>query len=171
MIGSWASWLLLLFIIFPSCEKGRRRQTLVEPLFQGKFDVRSFYRVLARNDVWSFPSKSIWRTKAPVKVTFFAWSAALGKIFTMDNLRKRHVIMIDRCCMCKRHGNLWIIFFFIVRPPTPYGITSSVALGYLGLCIFELLICSLAGGQWALSECCCVKMVHSCLMWCLWKGT
>jgi hypothetical protein len=39
-----------------------------------------------------------------VKVAFFVWSAALGKILTIDNLRKRHVIVIDRCCMCKRHG-------------------------------------------------------------------
>jgi hypothetical protein len=35
---------------------------------------------------------------------FFAWSAALRKILTLDNLRKRHVIVIDRCCMCKRNG-------------------------------------------------------------------
>jgi hypothetical protein len=30
------------------------------------------------------------------------WSAALGKILTLDNLRKRHVIVINRCCMCKK---------------------------------------------------------------------
>jgi hypothetical protein len=32
---------------------------------------------------------------------FFAWSAALGKILTVDNLRKMHVIIVDRCCLCK----------------------------------------------------------------------
>jgi hypothetical protein len=36
-------------------------------------------------------------------VAFFAWSAALGKILTMDNMRKRHVIMVDKYCMCKRN--------------------------------------------------------------------
>jgi hypothetical protein len=35
---------------------------------------------------------------------FFAWSVVVGKILTIDNLRKRHVIMVDRCCMCKRNG-------------------------------------------------------------------
>jgi hypothetical protein len=35
---------------------------------------------------------------------FFAWSVALGKILTVDNLRKRHVIIVDRCCLCKRNG-------------------------------------------------------------------
>jgi hypothetical protein len=39
-----------------------------------------------------------------VKVVFFAWSAAFRKILTLDNLRHRHVIVINRCCMCKRHG-------------------------------------------------------------------
>jgi hypothetical protein len=28
----------------------------------------------------------------------------LGKVLTLDNLRKRYVIMVDRCCMCKRNG-------------------------------------------------------------------
>ena len=29
----------------------------------------------------------------------FAWSAALGKILTMDNMKKWHLIMVDRCCI------------------------------------------------------------------------
>jgi hypothetical protein len=29
---------------------------------------------------------------------------ALGKILTLDNLRKRQVIVIDRYCMCKKNG-------------------------------------------------------------------
>jgi hypothetical protein len=31
------------------------------------------------------------------------WSEALGKILTMDNLQKQHVIVVDRCCMCKKN--------------------------------------------------------------------
>jgi hypothetical protein len=30
--------------------------------------------------------------------------AALGKIPTMDNLKKSHVAIVDRCCLCKRNG-------------------------------------------------------------------
>jgi hypothetical protein len=73
------------------------------PSHIGKFDVKSFYRVIACKDEAHFPWKSIWWTKVPLKLAFFAWSAALGKILFMDNLRKRHVIMIDKCCMCKRN--------------------------------------------------------------------
>jgi hypothetical protein len=50
----------------------------------------------------------------------------------MDNLKKRHVIVVDKCCICKRNGRLWTIFFFIVRLPAPYGILFSAALGCLG---------------------------------------
>jgi hypothetical protein len=69
-----------------------------------KFDVRSFYKILASKEAISFPWKSIWRTKAPPRVAFFAWLAALGKIFTMDNLRKRHFTVVNRCCLCKSDG-------------------------------------------------------------------
>jgi hypothetical protein len=33
---------------------------------------------------------------------FFGWTSALGKILTLDNLRKMNVIVVDWCCMCKR---------------------------------------------------------------------
>jgi hypothetical protein len=64
------------------------------PSHKGEFDVRSFYKVLACEDEALFPWKSIWRTKVSLKLALFAWSATLGKILTLDNLRKRHVIVI-----------------------------------------------------------------------------
>jgi hypothetical protein len=30
----------------------------------------------------------------------------MGKILTLDNLRKRHVIVMNRCCMCKRSKDM-----------------------------------------------------------------
>jgi hypothetical protein len=30
------------------------------------------------------------------------WSAALGKILTLDNLRKRNFVLVNRCGMCKK---------------------------------------------------------------------
>jgi hypothetical protein len=35
---------------------------------------------------------------------FFAWLVALGKILTLDNLRKMGVIMVNICCLYKRNG-------------------------------------------------------------------
>jgi hypothetical protein len=37
-----------------------------------------------------------------LRVAFFAWLVALGKILTMDHSRKRYFIVMDWCCMCKR---------------------------------------------------------------------
>jgi hypothetical protein len=82
------------------------------PSHKGKFDISSFYKVLACKEEASFPWRSIWRTKVPLKVAFFAWSAALGKILTLDNLRKRRVIVIDRCCLCKMNGESVDHFLF-----------------------------------------------------------
>jgi hypothetical protein len=71
---------------------------------KGLFNVISFYSVLVRSDGSPSPWKSIWWIKTSLRVVFFAWSAALGKILTIDNFRKWHVIVNDRYCMCKRNG-------------------------------------------------------------------
>jgi len=55
---------------------------------------------MGRHFLW----KSVWQTQTPSQAAFFAWSVVLDKILTMDNLRKMHVILVDRCCMCKRNG-------------------------------------------------------------------
>jgi hypothetical protein len=64
--------------------------------------VRSFYNVLISKECILFPWKSIWRTKAPSRVAFFIWSAAFGKILMLDNLRKKNMVLVNRCGMCKK---------------------------------------------------------------------
>ena len=44
--------------------------------------------------------------KAPSKVSFFTWTAAKGKILTLDNLSKRNICVVNRCCMCKNDWEL-----------------------------------------------------------------
>jgi hypothetical protein len=72
------------------------------PSKRGLFSVRSFYSVLACYHGLRFPWKSVWWTKVPLSVAFFAWLTTLRKILTIDNLKK-HDIVVDRCCMCKRN--------------------------------------------------------------------
>jgi hypothetical protein len=79
---------------------------MLDALKRRSFEVKTFYKVLLPNGVSPFPWKSIWRTKAPLKLAFFTWTASLGKILTLDNLRKCHIIVIDWCCMCKKSGKL-----------------------------------------------------------------
>ena len=40
-------------------------------------------------------------TQSAPRVAFFTWTAALGKILTADNLRKRNIVIVSWCCMCK----------------------------------------------------------------------
>jgi hypothetical protein len=74
------------------------------PFKKKTFEVRSIYHALSPPAGSSSPWKSIWRNKAPPRVAFFVLITALGNILTLDNLRKRYVIVIDWCCMCKKSG-------------------------------------------------------------------
>lgn len=68
------------------------------------FEVKSSFKELSIRGSMSFPWKSIWNAKLPTKVAFFVWTAALGNILTVDNLRRHHIIIVDWCCMCKQWG-------------------------------------------------------------------
>jgi hypothetical protein len=74
------------------------------PSKRKKFEVRSFFHELSLSGVSSFPCRSIWKVKVPLRVSFFVWMAALGKILSVDNLQKRGVLVVGWCCMCKRSG-------------------------------------------------------------------
>jgi hypothetical protein len=71
---------------------------------KGLFEVKSFYKILSNSNAEVFPWKSIWRCKVPKRVAFFGWNAALGKILTHDNLRKRNIVVVEWCCLCKKNG-------------------------------------------------------------------
>ncbi|XP_042992315.1 uncharacterized protein LOC122318775 [Carya illinoinensis] len=75
-----------------------------KPSRKGKFSVCSFYDTITMQQRHNFPWKNIWRSKAPKKDALFVWTAALGKILTMDNLRIRGIIITEWCCMCRKNG-------------------------------------------------------------------
>ena len=41
-----------------------------------------------------------WFVKIPKRVAFFMWTAAHGRILTLDNLILRGLPLVNRCCMC-----------------------------------------------------------------------
>jgi hypothetical protein len=74
------------------------------PSRKGGFEVKSFYRALSAHELISFSWKSIWRSKAHPRVTFFAWTATRSKILTLDNLRRRGIVVVNRCWLCESDG-------------------------------------------------------------------
>jgi len=72
-----------------------------------------------------------------LKEAFFAWSTALGKIFTINNLRKWHIIVVDRCYMYKRNGESVDHLLLHYEVVVPYGMFYSVDLSCIELCLDE----------------------------------
>ena len=75
---------------------------IVLPLnYKGSFSLKSFcstqFEALNGRD---FVAKSIWKSKAPTKVCFFAWVATIGKIHMEDMLKRRNFSGPSRCSMC-----------------------------------------------------------------------
>jgi hypothetical protein len=101
---------------------------------------------------------------------FFSWSAAQGKILTVENLRKKNIIIVDRCYLCKRDGEsvdhlllhcdvastLWIHVF------TRFGM-SWVMLKR----VIDLFACWWKSGR--PKSAAVWKMVPICIFWCVWK--
>jgi hypothetical protein len=53
-----------------------------------KFEVRSFFKGVYNLWGYYFSWMSILKVKKHLRVSFFVWTTALGKLLTLDNLRK-----------------------------------------------------------------------------------
>ena len=70
------------------------------------FKVSEYYLSLSSTPDISFPWKPVWHSKVPPRVAFFSWTAALGKILTIENLWYKGVVVVDWCYMCKKSEEL-----------------------------------------------------------------
>jgi hypothetical protein len=96
----------------------------------------------------------MWQTQAPSRAAFFSWSVALCKILTVDNLRKRNIIIVDRCCLCKRDVETVDHLLFHCDVASTLWIHVFTRFGILGLCLKELSIYLLVDGSLESKECC-----------------
>ncbi|XP_075645160.1 uncharacterized protein LOC142616177 [Castanea sativa] len=85
--------------------QGSRRDTLYWRLKgDGMFDTRSYYLAIrGASNSW-LPWKGVWKPKIPKRVAFFLWSAAHGRILTLDNLMLKGRPLVNRCCLCCKDG-------------------------------------------------------------------
>jgi hypothetical protein len=129
------------------------------------------YNALAPHDSTPFPWKSIWRNKAHSRILFFALLAALGKILIMDNLRKRHVTVVDWCCMCKKSGEFvdHLLLHCEMVSALWNSIFSLVGLAWvMSSRVVDFFACW--KGQFRRRQNTTMwKMAPSCLMRCLWR--
>uniref|UniRef100_A0A2N9IH31 Reverse transcriptase domain-containing protein n=1 Tax=Fagus sylvatica TaxID=28930 RepID=A0A2N9IH31_FAGSY len=134
------------------------------------FRVRHYYKNLLPSAGIVVPWKRIWKTIAPPRVAFFVWVAALGRILTIDNLRRRHVMVLDWCCMCKENGES--VSHLLLHCPVARELWS--------------FMCSIFGLQWVMpggvldllycwgDSCHSIRvrkvwdMVPHCVFWCIW---
>jgi hypothetical protein len=125
-LGGGSLYLILQFVILPQLRWGGEDKLCWTHSKRELFDVKSYYNVLVPHNSIHFPWKSIWRNKAPLRVVFFFWSAALGKILMMDSFRKQHVIMVDWCVCVRRVGHQWITIDYIVRWLMPNALCDTI---------------------------------------------
>ena len=134
------------------------------------FAVSSYYQALLGVCTQAFCWRSIWKQKVPSKVAFFVWATALGTILTIDNLRKKKVLILDQCYMCKSNGEsvnhlllhchnvyeLWSMLF------TLFGIYWAMT-----KTMVELLACWQGNFGHHCNGVIWMTVPH-CLMWCIW---
>ena len=78
-----------------------------KPASNQGFKVSGYYHSISLSTSISFPWKMVWQSKVPPQVAFFSWTAALGKILTIDNLWKRGTLLFLSGVLCaKGVGNL-----------------------------------------------------------------
>jgi hypothetical protein len=141
------------------------------PLKRKNFEVKSYYKMRINVEPVEGPWKSIWKSKAPPRVAFFVWTATLGKILTMDNLRKKNIIVTEWCCMCKKSGESIVHLL----------LHCEVAMEVWNM------VCQLFGVMWVMPDSVmdCLgswraqkgnrtvlqtwRMVPLCVMWCIWR--
>jgi hypothetical protein len=135
------------------------------------FKVSSYYKDLSRRNDTSFPWKSIWKPKVPSRIAFFLWVASLGKILTVENLRRRNIVVVNWCYLCKANGEsvdhlllhcsflreLWdLVFAFFgvhwVMPETALNLLACWQGSFGKHQHFVIWRC-----------------IPHCVMWCIWR--
>jgi hypothetical protein len=109
----------------------------------------------------------VCQTHVPSRLAFFVWSVALGKILTLDNLRKLHVIVMDICCVCKRNGEF--VDHLLLHCKVSSGMWSALCSRFGMSWVMPRRVIGLFACWWFCRNARVWKMVSTCLFWCLWR--
>ena len=131
------------------------------------FEVKDFYLFLPS---YSFiPLEVGVAIEGASKSGFLSWSASLGKVLTTNNFRKRLIIVLDWCYMCKKCGES--VDQLLLHCPIAFEIRSLL------FCLFGLhwvmphkVIELFESWQGKFGRHCNIefwRLVSHCLMWCI----
>ena len=92
----------------------------------GVFTVKSMYKVLQPCIVEAFSWQMVWRSCVQLKICFFSWEAAWGRILTLDMLQRRGVPLVNRwflCQQCEESTNHFLLLFLALHGScrAPFG--------------------------------------------------
>lgn len=73
------------------------------PSISHGFKVKNYYKILQAGEACPFPWKNIRKVKAPPRIAFSIWTTTLGRILTIDNLRRDGFTLVNSCCLCKQN--------------------------------------------------------------------
>ena len=82
------------------CPSGEDKILLKNDKEKG-FSVKSMYRCFDPSPASDFLYRLIWNPVVPPKIGVFAWEATWGKVLTLDQLKRRGMILVNRCFMCE----------------------------------------------------------------------
>jgi len=100
------------------------KDEIVWPLdSKGSFSVKRFcFTHFDALDGRDFAAKSIWKSKAPTKVCFFAWQPPWARSLRMTCLKEEILeVQVDAPCVWRKK-KLWIISLYIVDGFLRFGI-------------------------------------------------
>jgi hypothetical protein len=75
------------------------------------FTTKSLYRFISHGGVCVADSRSIWRTKLPLKIKVFLWQLSFDKLQAATALKKREWRGSIHCCLCGGKETIDHIFF------------------------------------------------------------
>jgi hypothetical protein len=141
------------------------------PARKKSFEVKSYYKLLSSPIQSSFPWKSIWKVNVPSRVAFFVWTATLGKSLTLDNLRKRNIIVMDWCSMCKTAGESIDHLFLHCMVATELwrALLQLFGVEWVMPGSVKDMLGSWRGQKGNRTSIQIWRMAPLCLMWCVWR--
>ena len=85
----------------------------MKPSTSGEFSTKAFYLALEGTHLHRATSSLVWLGFAPPRVEAFCWLTVVGKVSTVDNLRRRGLTsnnISNTCVMCGKEGSIDHLF-------------------------------------------------------------